>query len=125
MHYNSEPYMDPDKKDATWLIGDAFIIGLMIIEGKKIGFWPSVEADFQDIRFANAAKRFQGMPDPGDYSVRCPSGKSFWLGHRSIPKESFLKLIRTIEERDFGFSIEEYKERTPTVRDTYLLSSRC
>lgn len=124
-HYSFELYIELEKKDALWLIGNAFIIGLMIIEGKKIGFWPSVEADFQGISIIDAAKRSQGMPDPFDYSVRCPSSKLFWLGHRSIPKESFVELIRTIEERDFGFLVEDYKKKTSTVRHSYLLASRC
>lgn len=115
IHYNAEPFTDPEKKNPSWLIGDAFIIGLLIIEGKKIGFWPRIDADFQGISFVKAAQIFRNIPDPRDYSVKCPSGRSFFLGHRSIPKESFEELIDTIEEREIGVSIYDYKERMSTV----------
>jgi hypothetical protein len=116
--YDLEPRIDADK-NVTWVIGDACCIGLLIMEGKRIGFWPTHDLDFQGISYTEAAKRFRCMPDPRGYSVKVPSGKSYCLQQRSMPKKPFMDLIDCIEGRHLGLSIDNFKERTRSPKYVY------
>ncbi|KAI8721378.1 hypothetical protein NCS52_00585200 [Fusarium sp. LHS14.1] len=90
-------------------IQEACGIGLLLVMGSRLNFWPQHDADFRGTSYADAAKTTQAMIKPGRYGVGVtPSGLAE-LKDLSSCGDQFIALLSCLEDREWELKMDEFK----------------
>lgn len=90
-------------------------IGLLLLHGHRLKFWPQDEPDFQGISYAEAVTIIHHMINPQNCWVMTVEG-SVSVGISSSCRGQFLDLFECLEDRNWELTVDGFKTRSQTVQ---------
>ncbi|PWI63925.1 hypothetical protein PCL_03004 [Purpureocillium lilacinum] len=104
----------------TLAVKEACEIGLLLLEGIRLKFWPEHDPQFRETSYAEAARVIRIMVSPQNYyGVITPHGHGDVIRVVSSCREQFSALLNCLEEREWELSIDDFKTGRKSAKWDY------
>ncbi|PWI64627.1 hypothetical protein PCL_09486 [Purpureocillium lilacinum] len=104
----------------TLAVKEACEIGLLLLEGIRLKFWPEHDPQFRETSYAEAARVIRTMVSPQNYyGVITPHGHDDVIHVLSSCREQFSALLNCLEEREWELSIDDFKTGRKSAKWDY------